>query len=170
MVFFLSFMNIKLKNKFVYFKDYKVKCAIGKRGITSKKIEGDKCTPKGKFGLKYIFYRSDRVKIPKSCLQLKPIKKKFGWCNDIKSKSYNKFITFPFKYRAERLYRSDNIYDIIAVLDYNLNPVKRNKGSAIFLHVAKKNYTPTLGCVAISKGNFKKLISLVTKKTFINIF
>ena len=169
MIFFLSLMNIKLKNNFVYFKDYKVKCAIGKRGITNKKVEGDKCTPRGKFRFKYIFYRRDRIKITKSELKLIPIKKNFGWCDDIRSKNYNKFIKFPFKYRAEKLYRKDNIYDIIIVIDYNLKPIKKNKGSAIFIHVAKRGYCPTLGCVAISKKNLKNVLSLLTKKSSISI-
>ena len=170
MIFFLSLMNIKLKKKFVYFKDYKVKCAVGKRGITSKKIEGDKCTPRGKFKLNYILFRKDRVKIPKSQLKLVPIKRSFGWCDDIKSKNYNQFIKFPFNHKAEKLYRSDNIYDIIIVIDYNLKPIRKNKGSAIFLHVAKNNYSPTLGCISVSKKNLKKLVSFVTKKSYITIY
>ena len=170
MIFFFSLMNIKLKKKFVYFEDYKVKCAIGKRGISSKKIEGDKCTPRGKFRLNYILYRKDRVKISKSQLKLVPIKRNFGWCNDIKSKYYNRLIKFPFEDKAEKLFRTDNIYDIIIVIDFNLKPIKKNKGSAIFLHVAKKNYNSTLGCVSLSKRNLKKLITLITKKTYITIF
>ena len=104
MIFFLSVMDIILKKKFIYFKDYKAKCAIGKRGITSKKIEGDKCTPRGRFKLKYIFYRKERIKNIHSKLKTIPIKKNFGWCDDIKSKFYNKFIKFPFNYKAEKLY------------------------------------------------------------------
>ena len=145
MIFFLSTMDIILKKKFIYFKDYKAKCAIGKRGITSKKIEGDKCTPRGRFRLKYIFYRKERVKNIRSKLKTIPLKKNFGWCDDVKSKFYNKFIKFPFNYKAEKLYVNENIYDIIVVIDYNLKPIKKNRGSAIFLHVAKKNLNRLLG-------------------------
>ena len=169
MIFFLSIMDIILKKKILYFKDYKVKCAIGKRGITENKLEGDKCTPRGRFKFKYILYRKERVKNIHSKLRLIPIKKNFGWCDDIRSKFYNKFIKFPFKFRAEKLYLKENIYDIIVVIDYNLKPIKKKKGSAIFLHVAKKNYSPTLGCVAIAKNDLKKLISVIDKKSFINI-
>ena len=169
MIFFLSTMDIILKKKFIYFKDYKAKCAIGKRGITSKKIEGDKCTPRGRFKLKYIFYRKERVKNISSKLKIIPLKKNFGWCDDIKSKFYNKFIKFPFNHKAERLYINENIYDIIVVIDYNSKPIKKNKGSAIFLHVAKKKLTPTLGCVALSKNNLRYLISLINKKTHLKI-
>ena len=80
-----------------------------------------------------------------------------GWCDDFKSKDYNKEIKFPFNYRAEKLYRSDNIYDIIFVLDYNMSPTRKNKGSAIFVHIAKRKFTPTKGCVAIQKTEIKKL-------------
>ena len=132
-------------------------------------MEVDKCTPRGRFKFKYILYRKERIKNIHSKLRLIPIKKNFGWCDDIRSKFYNKFIKFPFKFRAEKLYLKENIYDIIVVIDYNLKPIKKKKGSAIFLHVAKKNYSPTLGCVAIAKNDLKKLISVIDKKSFINI-
>ena len=162
-------MHIKLKNKKLHFGNYKIKCAIGKRGITSKKVEGDKCTPRGRFKLKYIFFRKKRIKKIHSNLKLIPIKKNFGWCDDISSRYYNKFVTFPFEGKAEKLYLNKNYYDIIIVLDYNLNPIKRNKGSAIFLHVASRNYSPTLGCVAISKSDIILLLSSINKNTFLKI-
>ena len=169
MIFFLSIMDIILKKKFIYLKDYKVKCSIGKRGITGKKVEGDKCTPRGRFKFKYIFYRKERIKNIRSKLKLIPLKNNFGWCDDVKSKFYNQFVKLPFKHSAEKLYLRENNYDIIVVINYNFKPIKRNKGSAIFLHVAKKNYSPTLGCVAISKNDLKKLISIVDKNTFLKI-
>ena len=98
-----------------------------------------------------------------------PIKKNYGWCDDTSSKSYNKFIKFPFKGNAEKLHIKENIYDIIVVINYNVNPIKKKKGSAIFLHVAKKNYEPTLGCIALSKKDLKYLLSIINKKTFLKI-
>ena len=92
-----------------------------------------------------------------------------GWCDDPRSNYYNKLIKFPFKYNAEKLYKKDNTYDIIIVLDYNTNPVKKNKGSAIFIHVAKKNYSSTLGCVGVKKNHLKKIIAMINKKTIIKI-
>ena len=169
MIFFLLVMDVVLKNKFIYFKDYKVKCAVGKRGITGKKIEGDKCTPRGRFKFKYIFFRRERVKNISSKLKLIPIKKNFGWCDDIRSKSYNKFVKLPFNYSAEKLFLKQSIYDIIVVIDYNQKPIKKKRGSAIFIHVAKKDYSPTLGCVALSKKDLKLLISIINKNTFLKI-
>ena len=162
-------MNIYLKNKFIYFKDYKIKCAIGKRGITNKKKEGDKCTPRGKYKLKYIIYRKDRIRNIKTKLKKIDLKRNFGWCDDVNSSSYNKLIRFPFKGKYEKLYLKDNTYDIIIVIDYNLNPIIKKKGSAIFIHVAKKNFSPTLGCIALSKKDLRKLLLLINKNTYITI-
>jgi len=162
-------MHIFIKNKNLFINDYKVKCSIGKRGIGNKKKEGDRITPRGKFKIKYIFYRKDRIYNFKTEISKRIIKKNMGWCNDSKSKRYNKLIKFPFNFSAERLYRKDNIYDIILVLNYNTNPVLKNKGSAIFIHVAKKKYKNTEGCIGLSKMNLKKIIRKIKKRTIVNI-
>jgi len=163
-------MNIEIKNKFLYFQKYKLRCSIGKRGISNKKKEGDKKTPKGEFKLKYILYRKDRIIDLKTTLKKIIIKKNMGWCDDPNSSYYNKIINYPFKYTSEKLWRKENVYDIIIVIDYNLNPVVKNKGSAIFLHIAKRKYRPTNGCIAISKNNIKLLASKINKKTKIKIY
>ena len=162
-------MNIKLKNKFLYFNKYKIKCAIGKRGITSKKKEGDNKTPMGTFTFISIFYRKDRISKIKSKLKKNSIKKNMGWCDDISSKHYNKMIKFPFDLSAEKLWLKNNVYDVIIVINYNLKPIIKNKGSAIFLHIAKKNYAHTRGCVAITKKNMILLASKINNKTKITI-
>ena len=92
-----------------------------------------------------------------------------GWCNDSRSKKYNQEISFPFKYRAEKLYRKDNIYDLFINIKYNFFPVIKGKGSAIFLHIAHKKYRPTKGCVAIAKNDFIKILPLINNKTKISI-
>ena len=92
-----------------------------------------------------------------------------GWCNDYRSKQYNKLIYLPSKYNYEKLYRNDNAYDIILVLNYNMNPIKKKKGSAIFLHVAKKNYKKTEGCVAIGKKDLINILERIKKNTKIKI-
>ncbi len=114
-------------------------------------------------------YRKDRIPSFKSKIKKLTIKRNMGWCDDPRSKYYNKLIKFPFKYSAEQLYRKDNIYDIILILNYNINPIIKGKGSAIFIHVAKKNYNNTLGCIAVSKKNLKKIINRIDKTTTINI-
>ena len=92
-----------------------------------------------------------------------------GWCDDPKAKKYNKLIEFPFKFQAEKLYLKENIYDVIVVLNYNMKPIIPNKGSAIFLHLAKKNYRSTEGCIAISKKDMKLLLSNIKKETYLYI-
>ena len=163
-------MNIELKNKFLYFKNYKLRCAVGKRGISSKKFEGDKKTPKGEFKLKYILYRKDRIFNFKTKLKKIIIKKNMGWCDDSNSIYYNKIINNLTKYKSEKLWRKENVYDIIIIIDYNLSPVIKNKGSAIFLHIAKKKYQSTNGCVAVSKKDIKLIASAINKKTKLKIY
>ncbi len=92
-----------------------------------------------------------------------------GWCDDPNSKKYNQLIKYPFKFNSEKLYRSDNIYDIVIVLNFNINPIKKNKGSAIFMHVSKKKFSPTKGCVALKKNELRKMIKFLTKSTKIKI-
>jgi L,D-peptidoglycan transpeptidase YkuD (ErfK/YbiS/YcfS/YnhG family) len=162
-------MHILIKNKKLSFNNYKVKCSIGKRGIGIKKKEGDQITPKGKFKVKYILYRKDRIPNLKTKLAKLVIRKDMGWCDDPRSKFYNKLVRLPFKYNFEKLYRSDNTYDIILVLNFNLNPIRKNKGSAIFIHVARKNYKRTAGCVSVSKKDLKRIVRKINKKTIINI-
>ena len=98
-----------------------------------------------------------------------PIDKSMGWCDDPKSKQYNKLINFPFKYSAEKLYRSDNIYDIILVLNFNIKPTRKNRGSAIFIHIAKRNYRHTEGCIGIYKKSLKKITKQINQKTIVEI-
>ena len=162
-------MHIIIKKKYLIYKDFKVKCSVGKRGIGFKKKEGDLITPKGIFKIKNVFYRKDRLKKLKTSLKKTAIQKRMGWCDDPKSKRYNQLIYYPFRYNSEKLYRKDNIYDLILILNYNMDPVKKNKGSAIFIHVAKKKMTPTKGCLAIKKIDLLKLLKLIEKKTLVKI-
>jgi L,D-peptidoglycan transpeptidase YkuD (ErfK/YbiS/YcfS/YnhG family) len=92
-----------------------------------------------------------------------------GWCNDSRSKKYNREIYFPFKYSAEKLYRRDRIYDIFINIKYNHSPIIKKKGSAIFLHLSNKKYKPTSGCVAILKKDFLKILPLINYSTKILI-
>ena len=98
-----------------------------------------------------------------------PITKKIGWCDDPKSKKYNQLVKISNKYSFEKLYKVDNVYDIIIVLNYNMNPIRKNKGSAIFIHIAKKDYKSTEGCVAIRKIDLLKVIKDLKKNTRVKI-
>ena len=162
-------MHILIKKKYLIFNNYRIKCALGKRGIGRKKREGDFITPVGQFKIEYILYREDRIKRLNTDFKQLIITKKMGWCDDPESKKYNKIIKLPFNYNFEKLYRKDNIYDVILVLNYNMNPIRKNKGSASFIHVAKRNYKKTRGCVAIKKTELLKILKHIKKNTKIKI-
>ena len=162
-------MIIINKSGYLKFKNLKFKCSLGKSGVGEKKIEGDNITPKGTYQIKRVYYRKDRVKKIKAKIKLFEIKKNFGWCDQPNSKFYNRLIDIPNKLSHEKLYRKDNVYDVIIVLNYNMNPTIQYKGSAIFIHVAKRKFPPTKGCVAISKKNLLSLIERISKKTKIKI-
>jgi len=162
-------MNIIIKKNLLLYKGYKLKCSIGKSGVTASKKEGDLASPKGIFKLGLLYYRKDRIKSLKCKIRKRIIKKNMGWCNDSKSKKYNQQIYFPFKYRAEMLYRKDKIYDIFINIKYNYRPSVKKKGSAIFLHLTNINYKPTSGCIAIVKKDLLKILPLINKNTKISI-
>ena len=162
-------MNIKIKKHLLLYKGYKLKCSIGKSGIVNTKKEGDLATPKGTFKLGDLYYRKDRNKSLKCKIKKIIIKKNMGWCDDSRSTKYNQKINFPFQYGAEKLYRKDEIYDILIKIKYNQSPILKEQGSAIFLHLTDKKYKPTGGCVAILKKDFLKILPLINKETRISI-
>ena len=162
-------MIIINKSGYLKYKDLKFKCALGKAGIGNKKVEGDNITPNGDFRIVKIYYRKDRVKKLSSKFKLIKIKEKIGWCDDPKSRKYNQLINLPSKYSYETLHRRDNIYDLILVLNYNMKPIIKNKGSAIFIHVAKKNYKKTAGCIALKKAHLINLVEEIKKNTRVKI-
>jgi L,D-peptidoglycan transpeptidase YkuD (ErfK/YbiS/YcfS/YnhG family) len=158
------------KSGYLKYKNHKFKCALGKAGIGKKKKEGDNITPEGIYKVIKIFYRKDRIKRLVSEIELIKIKKNMGWCNDPKSKKYNQLIYLPTKYSHEKLFRRDHVYDLILVLNYNTKPIVKNKGSAIFIHIAKRKYKETAGCIALKKTNLIKLVLKIQKNTKIKIF
>jgi L,D-peptidoglycan transpeptidase YkuD (ErfK/YbiS/YcfS/YnhG family) len=162
-------MIIINKSGYLKYRDFKFKCALGKSGIGKKKIEGDNITPKGVFRIVKIYYRKDRLKELSSKFTPIEITKSMGWCDDPNSKNYNQLINLPSKYSHEKLFKKNNIYDLIIVLNYNMKPIFKNKGSAIFIHVAKNNYQPTQGCIALKKNDLLKLLSKISKNIKINI-
>tara|TARA_Y100000590_G_scaffold451965_1_gene594268 strand:+ start:1269 stop:1760 length:492 start_codon:yes stop_codon:yes gene_type:complete len=162
-------MNIIIKKHFLLYRGYKLKCSIGKSGLSISKKEGDLATPKGLFKLGLLYYRKDRISSIKCKIAKKVIKRNMGWCNDLKSKKYNREITFPSTYSAEKLYLKKNIYDVFINIKYNYFPTIKGKGSAIFLHLCDKKYNPTKGCIALKKNDFFKILPLINKKTKILI-
>ena len=154
-------------------------CQIGSGGlkIAQKKVEGDKMTPIGKWHFETLYYRPDRVlrpRLKKKCtLKINKITKKCGWCDDVRSNQYNKYIKINnFKssnISYERLWREDDAYDIMIVISHNAKPTIKKKGSAIFIHCSFQDNRPTSGCIAINKLDFIKLIQISKNKTGIII-
>ena len=159
-------IHVKNKNTLII-DDFKLKCCIGKNGLNSNKNEGDYSTPSGLYNLKKLYFRKDRVGIPKCKLDIKIIKKNMAWCDDSNNKRYNEEIKTPDKKCRENLYRDDHIYDYIISINYNEKKIP-NKGSAIFIHLTN-NYKPTAGCIAIKRKDFEILLKLIDKKTRIKI-
>ena len=155
------------------------RCQIGLGGLKKriKKIEGDKTTPIGKWHLKSIYYRSDRILRPKlkkkNVLKIKRITKYSGWCDDIRSNYYNKYIKInssrSLNINYESLWRQDNAYDVIIQTSYNTKPIIKNKGSAIFIHCSFQDLRTTVGCVALKKRDLMFLIKNINSKAYIQI-
>ena len=162
-------MIIIKKSGYLEYKNLKFRCALGKAGIKKKKKEGDNITPEGTFKIIRVYYRRDKIKNISTLIKKKDIKKKIWWCDDPVSSFYNKEIKLPSKFSHEKLYRKDNLYDLILVLNYNINPIIKNKGSAIFIHIAKKNYETTAGCIALKKRDLVELLKKIKKNTKIKI-
>ena len=159
-------IHVENKNTLII-DDFKLKCCVGKNGLNSSKKEGDYSTPKGLFILKKLYFRKDRVNIPKSKIDKKVIKKKMAWCDDPNHKKYNEEIKTYNKELKENLYRKDNKYDYLISISHNEKKIP-NKGSAVFIHLTD-NYEPTAGCIALRKKDFEILIKLINKNTKIKI-
>ena len=163
-------MLLKLKDKQTLLIDeFSFKCATGRNGIKNKKEEGDGITPRGIFSIGELYYRADKVKKPSTKLNIKKIKKNIVWCDDPKSYNYNKETKINFLEKHEKLFRKDNSYDYLIVVNFNHKKIVPNKGSAIFIHLTK-SYKPTAGCIALKKKDFLILCKLINKNTKIKIF
>ena len=147
--------------------DFKLKCCVGKKGLNSNKKEGDYSTPKGLFNLRKLYFRKDRVDIPKCKINKKAIRKNMVWCDDPNQKKYNEEIKSYNKNLKENLYRKDHNYDYIISISHNERKIS-NKGSAVFIHLTD-NYKPTRGCIALKKKDFEILLKLIDQKTKIKI-
>jgi L,D-peptidoglycan transpeptidase YkuD (ErfK/YbiS/YcfS/YnhG family) len=135
------------------------RAALGRGGVRTDKQEGDGATPVGLLPLRRLLYRADRVAPPDCAVPLEPIAPDDGWCDDPTHADYNRRIHLPHDGRHEEFWRSDSLYDIVGVLGWNDNPVQRGRGSAIFLHVARPDFAPTDGCIALEIGDLRHLLS-----------
>ncbi len=138
------------------------RCAIGRSGVrpAEAKVEGDGATPAGCWPLRRILFRADRLAPFPSPCEPQAIQAEDGWCDDPAHPAYNQQIKRPFAASHEELWRGDALYDIIGILGHNDDPPRPGRGSAIFLHVAAPDYTPTAGCVALARPDLLRFLSL----------
>jgi L,D-peptidoglycan transpeptidase YkuD (ErfK/YbiS/YcfS/YnhG family) len=143
--------------------------ALGRSGVIADKREGDGGTPRGRFRLVRLWWRADRLPHPRTMLPSRRIRRGDGWCENPKDRRYNQPIHVPQKNAGDRLARTDKLYDFIIELDHNTRPRIAGRGSAVFVHVARDNFGPTAGCVALEHGTLHKLLSRLGPRTRIDI-
>jgi L,D-peptidoglycan transpeptidase YkuD (ErfK/YbiS/YcfS/YnhG family) len=139
-------------------------CALGRSGITAAKREGDGATPLGAMRLLLGYIRERRFD-RRSQLPLQPIVPTLGWCEVPDDRNYNRPVAIPYAASHERMLRSDNLYDACIVLDWNIRPRRRGRGSAIFFHLAQRGFTPTQGCVAVTGTVMARLLPRLSRRT-----
>ena len=164
-------MTIFVKNKHtLQIDEFKFRCCIGIKGSTKNKKEGDKKTPKGIFKIENLYFRKDRKEKPITLLKCVEIKKKMGWCDDIRfPKKYNRLIRVEKTIKHEKLKRKDYKYDFLIPIKYNFEKPVTGRGSCIFIHLTK-DYKPTAGCIALKEKDFFIMLKLIKKNSKIKIF
>ena len=135
-------------------------CALGRGGIGTHKREGDGVTPTGRYPIRRLLYRADKLARPQSNLEISAIQPNDGWCDDADDPAYNQAVTLPYDASAESMWRDDGLYDLVVILGHNDDPVILGAGSAIFMHVASPGYGPTEGCVALSKPDLLEVLQI----------
>jgi L,D-peptidoglycan transpeptidase YkuD (ErfK/YbiS/YcfS/YnhG family) len=165
----MSYANLIYRDAMLTWPGGSARAAAGKAGVKPDKREGDHASPAGTFPLLYGFFRADRVPWPRTDLPLTPLQANFGWCDDPVDPHYNQLVSLPYTASHEELWRADALYDLIAVIGYNTDPVVRGAGSAIFLHVAAPDFAPTEGCIAIARDALVALLGLLGPGSTITI-
>lgn len=146
-------------------------CSIGKGGMVGAhmKREGDGASPIGLWDMRRVFYRADRLKRPKTGLPCVALRETDGWCDASDHRLYNRPITLPFAASHEKLWREDHVYDLIVELNHNSDPVTPDLGSAVFFHLARPDYAPTEGCIAVSREDMLAVLALSRRGTKLDI-
>ncbi len=142
-----------------------LRCALGRAGARVRKREGDGATPVGVWTARQVYYRADRVLRPLTPLPIRRLRPDDGWCDEPNDHRYNRLVRHPYLASAERLWRADNLYNLVLLLDHNERPRKRGRGSAIFVHLARPGFKPTDGCIALSERDLRRLLSILTRRS-----
>lgn len=145
------------------------RCALGRSGISARKREGDGATPLGTMRILSGYFRSDHGSAGRTRLRMKPIDAALGWCEVPDDRNYNRPVTLPYSASHEHMRRDDRLYDICIVLDYNIRPRRRGRGSAIFFHLARPGFMPTQGCVAVERKVMERLLPRLSARTVLRV-
>ena len=148
---------------------WRVRCAIGRTGVTRHKREGDGATPIGEFSIPRWWIQPVRPGFFRTGLKTRTIRRDDGWCDDIRSGAYNQWVRRPFAMSSEEMWRDDGKYAAVGVIDYNLRPRRRGVGSAIFFHLCGDDYSGTAGCIAIRARDLRKLLPRLSSRVRISI-
>jgi L,D-peptidoglycan transpeptidase YkuD (ErfK/YbiS/YcfS/YnhG family) len=148
---------------------FQMPCALGRRGVKVLKREGDGATPRGRYPLRCVLYKPGLVARPRTALDLRAMRVTDGWCDSPSDRNYNRSVHLPYPQSAERLWRADGIYDVVVVLGYNDVPRIRDRGSAIFMHIARPGLPPTDGCIALRKSDLRRVLRALSRTSEIVI-
>ncbi len=151
------------------YKTFAFPCALGRTGVRVDKHEGDGATPVGRYALKRVLYRSDKLMPPATKLPISSIARDDGWCDAPEDPNYNRPVKLPYRASAENMWREDALYDLVVVLGHNDDPVVPHGGSAIFMHVAAPDFTPTAGCIALAREDLLSILRALSGATSIEI-
>lgn len=144
------------------------RCSLGRGGVSALKREGDGATPLSRMRLLHAYFRRRRLPAV-SGLPLFAIDARLGWCDAPNDRNYNRPVQLPYRASHEQMLRPDRLYDAVIVLDWNLRPRRRGRGSAIFLHIARPGFRPTEGCVAVSRVAMAWLLPRVSRQTVLRV-
>lgn len=147
----------------------RARCAIGRGGLVRDKREGDGGTPIGQWPVRRVLYRPDRLEAPPCRLPIAPLEPDDGWCDDPDHRDYNKPVKLPFPASHEKMWRADGLYDLVVILGHNDDPPRPGAGSAIFMHLAKPDYGPTEGCVALSLADLRMVLAALPPGSALDI-
>jgi L,D-peptidoglycan transpeptidase YkuD (ErfK/YbiS/YcfS/YnhG family) len=141
----------------------------GRSGVRVDKHEGDGASPEGRFALLRGFYRADRLALPPTRLPMRALRPEDGWVDDPLDPNYNRLVALPYKAHVEEMWRADGLYDLVVLIGYNTDPAVPGRGSAIFLHVARPDFAPTVGCIAVPREILAGLLGLLGPGSTITI-
>ena len=144
-------------------------CALGRAGVVTDKREGDGATPTGRYPLRRVYYRADKISAPRTALPVHALARDDGWCDAAGDANYNRLVKLPYPASAENLWRDDGLYDLVVVIGHNDDPVVQGAGSAIFMHIAPPTGAPTAGCVALARDELLQVLAAAGPDTTIEI-